>query len=301
MNAFKGTNGGSDGKRKQTCGFCRTDLVVGICAVGFLSVVSLAAVSRGATESRWMVTLSNMKQLTAAWTLYARDNADKLTPLSDGGNAGKMQNKVSWVGGWLNFDSQNADNTNTSFLVVPYGRSPAGNVNGLHYSGLLGFYSRDTRLFVSPNEPITEINPGRPFSRVRSLSMNLSVGASKAPLLTGWQQNLVNDGYRVYTTMSDIAEVTPASTFVLITEHPDTINDAHFVIDMRSHTPWDRPSSLEGGGANLSFADGHVENWQWRGERFRLPPRFRGIDSEPVTSADEISDLNRIKAVGVSR
>lgn len=55
-------------------GFGRLDLFVGVAVVGFLGLLSFAAVARTPGESRWMVTLSNMKQLTAALTLYAWDN-----------------------------------------------------------------------------------------------------------------------------------------------------------------------------------------------------------------------------------
>jgi len=54
-------------------------------------------------------------------------------------------------------------------------------------------------------------------------------------------------------------------TWVFIDEHPDSINDALFRVDMKSgDTLWaDWPANQHGSSGALSFADGHAEIRKW--------------------------------------
>jgi len=76
--------------------------------------------------------------------------------------------------------------------------------------------------------------------------------------------------------MTKLAEVSqPAGIFVLLDEHPASINDGQFVMDLASVGPQARlidfPSYYHLGGENLGMADGHVEYWQWSDAR-TMPP-----------------------------
>ena len=59
----------------------------------------------------------------------------------------------------------------------------------------------------------------------------------------------------------------PDQTFVLIEEHPDSINDGTFFVDMYDTGPSakiiDFPAAFHYLGANLSIADGSVRFRQW--------------------------------------
>jgi prepilin-type processing-associated H-X9-DG protein len=71
--------------------------------------------------------------------------------------------------------------------------------------------------------------------------------------------------YKLYLKQSNIE--TPVNRWVFIDEHPDSINDGLFSVDMGSPTAatnWkDWPASNHGNSGVLSFADGHVETHKW--------------------------------------
>ena len=73
----------------------------------------LPTLSRAKEKGKGIVCLSNMKQLTTAWVMYADDYNDRLvwndlTPTGSG-----------WVRGILDYNGGNPDNTNTIFLTDP--------------------------------------------------------------------------------------------------------------------------------------------------------------------------------------
>jgi prepilin-type processing-associated H-X9-DG protein len=72
--------------------------------------------------------------------------------------------------------------------------------------------------------------------------------------------------------MSEFAH--PANIVVMLDEHPDSINDGIFVNDPNWATAanWSElPASHHGGGANLSFADGHTEIHYWKSGTTKVP------------------------------
>lgn len=250
-------------------GFTRLDLVGSIAAFFLLCCVAMPCLAGLGRDSRWLVSMSNLRRLTAAWNCYAQDNGGGLPPNSSSSQSGKTLGQSSWAGGGLAATFNTGDSTNTSFLVNPYGRWPDGVIR--HYSGLLGYYEQDVRLFQSPGGSVR--TNGVEWPRIRCYSMNgLIIGPSKA--VDGWVQHAINSRYDVFRSLSDFKTARPASTFVLITERPDEIGVASFSVGEGS--PPKVPAFHENGGANLSFADGHVENWQWRG------PVFSGRQKAPL-------------------
>ncbi len=55
---------------------------------------------------------------------------------------------------------------------------------------------------------------------------------------------------------------------------------------------WDVPANRHQQGGNLSFADGHVERWKWKGLLLVTVPR----GSEQPVANDEWDDYNRVQA-----
>jgi prepilin-type processing-associated H-X9-DG protein len=83
-----------------------------------------------------------------------------------------------------------------------------------------------------------------------------------------------NSQYRSFLKMSDFNRPGPSRTWVVIDEHPDSINDGLFGVKMPPAALWnagtgtavwdDSPGSQHGGSCSLSFADGHVEIKKWQ-------------------------------------
>jgi prepilin-type processing-associated H-X9-DG protein len=76
----------------------------------------------------------------------------------------------------------------------------------------------------------------------------------------------INYQYRQYLKLGDFNN--PVGIFVLLDEHPDSINDGWFVFctaaDPAEEATWsDLPASYHGGACGFSFADGHSEIKKW--------------------------------------
>jgi hypothetical protein len=71
--------------------------------------------------------------------------------------------------------------------------------------------------------------------------------------------------FQIATNRSQIRQ--PDRTFVFIEEHPDSINDGYFVVDVSDSGPGARlidfPAAYHHYGANLGFADGSAQYRQW--------------------------------------
>jgi prepilin-type processing-associated H-X9-DG protein len=72
------------------------------------------------------------------------------------------------------------------------------------------------------------------------------------------------------TKMSQITSPLPVNALVFIDESVNTVDDGFFVVQIGSipntMDGWDNsPTARHSNGATLSFADGHVERWGWKG------------------------------------
>jgi prepilin-type processing-associated H-X9-DG protein len=89
-----------------------------------------------------------------------------------------------------------------------------------------------------------------------------------------WQNTWFGDkSFRAYFKASDFVDPGPSMTWVLIDEHPDSMNDGFFCIDMTGYPNSaqtklpDVPSSTHNKACGLSFADGHSEIRKWQDSR----------------------------------
>ena len=96
--------------------------VIGIIAI--LAALLLPVLSNAKAKATGIACLSNLRQIQIAWILYAEENDGLVTAAEDdrssknqvGSRPGKM-GTAAWVSGWLNFNANNPDNTNTLLLV----------------------------------------------------------------------------------------------------------------------------------------------------------------------------------------
>jgi prepilin-type processing-associated H-X9-DG protein len=117
-------------------------------------------------------------------------------------------------------------------------------------------------------------------ARVRSYSMNDFLGLfSECPTCgdggtgsgtdyTFQGKNQFNNEWPQYVKLSAIPQ--PATIYVFLDEHPDSINDGYFddgnqatASDPTSWTDSDVPASYHNGACGFSFSDGHSEIHKW--------------------------------------
>jgi len=75
----------------------------------------------------------------------------------------------------------------------------------------------------------------------------------------------LNWGFQQYVQyLKQAAVPRPAKTWLVIDEHPDSINDGYFINNPSAGNWQDIPASYHNGACGFSFADGHSEIKKWR-------------------------------------
>jgi prepilin-type N-terminal cleavage/methylation domain-containing protein len=226
-------------------GFTLIELLVVIAIIAILAALLLPALAKAKLKAQRITCLSNQKQLTYAWLMYADDNVGRLTPNA----SSSMPNADSWVNGVMKWD--------TASMSPPW----PDNYDITKLSGsLLGPYcSRATGIYKCPGDRV----PGAKGPRVRSISMNGQMGGIST------QPNVLNQygpgaNYQIYVRQTDIMRPNPTMAWVFIDEHADSINDGFFRFALNQTAVWDDvPASYHGASGALSFADGHAEIRKW--------------------------------------
>jgi len=238
--------------------FTLIELLVVIAIIAILAAMLLPSLSKAKEKGKGIVCLSNMKQLTTAWIMYPDDHNDNLvwndlTPTGSG-----------WVRGILDYNGANSDNTNTIFLTDP------------QYAKLAPYSSRTAGIYKCPSDLSTVQIGGVKYPRVRSISLSQAMNSRD-----DWLSYLTHAKYRVFRKYSDIGPMGYPRAYVLLDEHPDSINFGDFAVSMSDGVPdsalymIDVPASYHNGAGGLSFADGHAEIHKWRDARTRQ--RITGI------------------------
>lgn len=222
------------------------ELLVVIAIIAILAGMLLPALSKAKAKAQQIRCVSNLKQLSTAWMLYAND-AEDFCP-SNAAVSPFDPNYGNWVTGWLNWGTGQplSANTNNSFLQA----------------GSLGPYmARSLDCYHCPADNFrSSIGV-----RNRTVSMNSFVGD-----YIGLMTRFGNSGYRIYNKLGSFTAPGPAKTWVFLDECPDSINDGLFQVNMGSASSaltaksWsDIVGSLHNGGGGLAFADGHAEIKKW--------------------------------------
>jgi prepilin-type N-terminal cleavage/methylation domain-containing protein/prepilin-type processing-associated H-X9-DG protein len=238
------------GRTASTRGFTLIELLVVIAIIAILAAMLLPALASAKTKAQRAHCINNQRQLTIAWILYSGDFNDLL--VSNASNVAINGGIVGWVDDVLSWDNggpPNPQNYDTTLL--------ANALLGPYCNKTVGIYKCPGDRYDAAKGP-----------RVRSISMNGQMNpntGNDANGATVKNQYGAGQNYRVFTKQTDINNPAPVNAWVFIDEHPDSINDALFHVDMKpgDNTWSDWPASNHGSSGVLSFADGHAESRKW--------------------------------------
>jgi prepilin-type processing-associated H-X9-DG protein len=237
----------------------------------------LPVLSRTKGSAQSVACMNNLKQLQLCCHLYGLDNNDYLVPnnsvaiLSTGtSNASSNIKGLSWL---PDVDARTEID-------------PSNIVNGLlfQYNTALGIYH------CPADQSQLEDDNGVLLPQSRWRSYNMSQSANGYP-----EGDTVYFGIiPTWEKFTQIRHPIPSEFFVFVDEHSDTEEDAEFGCPpiggvFQEYVWWDMPADRHSRGANLSFADGHVEYWKW------AFPKVFVYFGQPVVS-QEMPDYQRIRA-----
>ncbi len=248
--------------------FTLIELLVVIAIIAILASLLLPALAGSKARAQGIVCMSNIKQLSLGWLLYADDSDDLL--INNHGKPETTAKRDTWannVQDWGNSD----DNTNTIFVAD---------------SKLGPYLSRSAKVFKCPSDRVPAANG----KRIRSMAMNAMVGNP------GELTNQFNPTYVQFYKISEMPD--PSNIFVFLDEHCDTINDGFFVNRLDTYQWGNLPGSYHNNAANFSFADGHVESHRWAGDAIR-PARQGGaggtLAANPATDFEWLKQRTSVK------
>jgi len=249
-------------------GFTLIELLVTISIMATLMSMLLPSLNRAREMGQRTVCISNIRQLTLAWYMYATDNDDHLcsadTEWNDPG--------YNWVADGPMIPGNNVGGTKDALK------------NGVLWWPYVG---RSSDLY-----------------RCKSDGSNLLRSYSISRTMNGKPCNCGDDNIKAYKTLGQISRNSRKMVFIDASSQREWIEGSFCpILDIEAEPPmWyvrENPvgvisrniTARHADGCNLSFADIHCEYWKWRDQR-TVKLANRGIDPADASAGNR--DLQRM-------
>jgi prepilin-type N-terminal cleavage/methylation domain-containing protein/prepilin-type processing-associated H-X9-DG protein len=238
-------------------GFTLIELLVVIAIIAILAAMLLPALSKAKQKGQGIACINNTRQLTLGWLMYPDENNNQFMDVT------------AWLDKNCDMTWGNPANTSTGLLLTN--------------TALMMQYARSARAYKCPADNYNDPATGE---RVRSYSMNGVLGGH-TPNVEGtppgggmfFGADGASKGAGSATKLQDLNHPGPADVFVILDEHPDSINDAIFAFNPGfppGQETWrDLPASFHNRTGSFSFADGHSEIHKWADGRTVQPILYK--------------------------
>jgi len=220
--------------------FTLIELLVVIAIIAILAAMLLPALAKAKGRAHAVKCMSNTRQIMLGWLLYTGDFDDK------------MPTKLYANGAFWG----DPDNTNAAKLLDPN-------------QSQLAAYVKSSEVYKCPADRYPDPQTG---TRLFSISANAFLSGVSVTVATPSQIPGRTYNPKGVLKVTSLNKPGAANVFVTLDEHPSSIDDALCHVTGGYSLPngliRNIPASYHyGGGANLSFADGHSEIKKWKDAR----------------------------------